>query len=498
MAKFMKQGDVIEMAVTYFPSFLRSRREAQILGAWMNGTQYDYSEDNLDPDDRAFGQPYAPRRQETNPEYDNIKSLSPNAFAGLIVKTIQQLSYIEGISRPGTLGKLPVWDTFRRNKWLSKQSAIHRGALGQSVAYGVVLPGEDPLTGSAMSKMYGKSAETMAAFYDTDDDEWPVIAIEAYERFESTALIKGVRTGWTVRIYDSYVVHRLTCEGDGTEAKQWTYIDHEEHGMPVPPVARCANWIDLDGQTRGVIEPVLPLLRRVDQDTFDRLIIQRFGAWQVRYIAGMAKPTDKSEQAAQALRLRVEDLLVSTNSETKFGVLPAGNIDNQIKATDHDLRMLSAIAQMPPHHLLGLSSNLQAEALAAATEGLQRQGFDFRTNAGEFHEQMARLVAMGQGDFVTAAAWDLRVRWKDTESGSMSSAAQALGLLAQQLGVPIEMLWERIPGWTDDDVQRAKELAEDGTLEKLIAELMQDTSGQGGDQGGQTGQEDQSGGSDNG
>lgn len=472
MARFMKQGDVIEMAVNYFPSFLRSRKQALALEAWMTGNQYGYSSEHLDPDDPAYGQSFSPDKRPTE-EYENLRGLSPNNFAGLIVKTIQQMASIEGISRPGQ-AKLDVWETFRRNRWLSRQGAIHRGALGQSVAYGVVLPGDDPLTGSAMSKMIGKSASAMAAFYEDDDDEWPVIAIEASERYENKGL-GAVKVGWAVKIYDAYVVHRLTCEGDGTEAKQWTYIDHVEHGMPVPPVARCANWIDLDGRTRGVIEPVLPLLRRVDQDTFDRLINQRFGAWQVRYIAGMAKPNSKSDQAAQALKLRVEDLLVSTNHETKFGVLPAGPLDPQIAATDHDLRMLAAIAQIPPHHLLGLSSNLQAEALAAATEGLQRQAFDFKTNAGEFHEQMARLCAMAEGDFVTAAAWDLRVRWKDTESGSLIQAANALGALALQLKVPTEMLWERIPGWTDDDVQRAKELVESGELEKLLAELFEET-----------------------
>jgi hypothetical protein len=58
----------------------------------------------------------------------------------------------------------------------------------------------------------------------------------------------------------------------------------------------------------------------------------------------------------------------------------------------------------------------------------------------------------------------------------MSQAADALGKLAVQLKVPLEMLWERIPGWTDTDVQRAKELVEDGTLEKLLAELIQETT----------------------
>ena len=145
MAEPMKQGAVVEMAVNYFPSFLRSRSQAQMLGAWMTGTQFEFSED-LDLDNPGFGRPFAPRAGSTNAEYDNLRGLSPNNFAGLITDTMAQMSILEGISKPGVIGVLPVWDTFRRNRWMSKQGAIHRGALGQSVAYGVVIPGEDPLT----------------------------------------------------------------------------------------------------------------------------------------------------------------------------------------------------------------------------------------------------------------------------------------------------------------------------------------------------------------
>lgn len=482
MAKrYMEKGAVIEMAVNYFPSHLRSRADAAKMGAWANGKQYEFSGESgadLDSDDPAYGRPFAPNKREITDEYENLRGLSPNNFAGLIVRTYAQLAKLEGISRPGTKGLLPAWETFRRNRWLLTANGIHEGALGQSVAYGVVLPGTDPLTGSKMSKMRGKSATRMSAFYDEDDDEWPRMAIEATPRRDEDGTPFGVDgfTGWNVWIWDDYVVHQLVCKGNGLTAEDWTYITFEEHGMPVPPVARCTNRLDLDGRATGVIEPVLPLLRRVDQDTFDRLINQRFGAWQVRYIAGMAKPTGATSAAAEKLRLSVEDILISTNEKTKFGTLPAGPLSPQIEVTDHDLRILSAITQLPPHHLLGLSSNLQAEALAAATEGMQRQAFDFRGYAGEFHEQMARLVAMAEGDMVTAAAWDLRVRWRNTESGSLSQAAQALGMLADSLGVPIQMLWEAIPGWTDDDVQRATELAESGELEKILAELAKQTA----------------------
>lgn len=484
MAKrFLSQANAIDMARTYFPSFLRSRQQTLRLDKWLTGRQYDLSEDgdgafDVDPDDIEYGRPYAPRAEDKTAEYDNIRALSPNNFAGLVTATLAQTAYIEGLRRPGVKDTLPVWDVFKQNRWIARQSSVHRAAIGHGVAYGVVVPGKDPITGNKMSKMLTRSSKTMSAFYQDDEDEWPVIAIEAKPWFDNNEQLGVVwQVGWHITLWDDYVYHHIDVRGDGTQRfsnlseETWTYIDNVEHGIPFPPVARCVNRVDLDGRATGEIEPILPMLRRIDQDMFDRLIVQRFGAWQVRYIAGMAKPDSATDQVAQALRLRVEDILISTDAKTKFGVLPAGPLDPMIGATDHDLRLLAAISQTPPHHLLGLSSNLQAEALTAATEGLQRKSFDFKTNAGMFHEQMARLVALGEGDIETATAYDMQARWRGNESMSFAAAAQALGVLATQLHVPLEMLWEAIPGWTDDDVNRAKDLVESGSLDELIAQL---------------------------
>lgn len=469
MAKYMKPGAVIEMATTYFPHFLDARRNAIRMDKWVTGRQHEVSDESpldVDVDDVAYGLPFAPPDELTE-EYRNIRGLSPNSFAGLIVTTLAQTAYVEGISRPGVKGTLSAWETWQRNNFDRKQIGVHRGAIGTGTSYGVVVPAQDPLTGAKMAKMIGKSSKTMAAFYDNDDDEWCTLAIEAHPLWQESSLVGRLQIGWTVTVYDAYVNHRLTCKGNGLNPDDWTYIDHVEHGMPVPPVARCANRLDLDGQSVGEIEPVLPLLRRIDQDTFDRLVVQRFGAWQVRYITGMAKP-GKDEAAALKLRLKIEDILISENPDSKIGVLPAGPLEPLTKVTDHDLRLLAAISQTPPHHLLGLSSNLQAEALAAAEAGLQRKSHDFRMYAGEFHEQMARLSAMAEGDMATAAAWDIQVRWRDTESRSMTQAADALGKLAVQLKVPLPMLWERIPGWTDTDVKRAEEMVQDSEFQALM------------------------------
>jgi len=470
MAKAMRQGDVIDMCVEYFPSFLRSRQEAQKLEAWRTGRQYEYSED-LNEDDRAFGQPFSPDKAAHSAEFENLRGLSSNMFAGLISTTIASLANMEGISKGNSGVKLSTWETFERNRWGSKQNAIHESATAHGVSYGIVIPGKDPLTGNKMSKMMGRSAIRMAGFYDNDDDEWSIFTIEAEPNQVKDPETGFIADGWSVRVFDAYVIHNLTCTSNGTERKEWKYLDHSTHGVPVPPVARLANRMDLDGNAVGEIEPVLPLLRRIDQGTFDRLIKQRFGAWQVRYIAGMAKPSKEDEENAQAMKLSMQDLLVSTSHETRFGVLPADPLDGQISVTDADLRILSAVAQIPPHHLLGLSSNLQAEALAAANEGLQRRGHAFRTNAAEFHEQMARLAAMMEGDMITAAAWDLQVQWRDVESRSLSQTADALTKLAEGLHIPVEMLWEKLPGWTDNDSTRAKQLIESGALNQILEQL---------------------------
>jgi hypothetical protein len=65
----------------------------------------------------------------------------------------------------------------------------------------------------------------------------------------------------------------------------------------------------------------------------------------------------------------------------------------------------------------------------------------------------------------------MQVRWRDTESRSFAQTAQALSVVATGLHVPVEMLWERLPGWTDADSARAKDLIESGAIDALLEEL---------------------------
>ena len=74
----------------------------------------------------------------------------------------------------------------------------------------------------------------------------------------------------------------------------------------------------------------------------------------------------------------------------------------------------------------------------------------------------------------------MEVRWRDTEVRPLSQAADALGKLAAQVGVPLEMLWGMIPNWTDSDVERAKNLVESGGFDQLVREFEAQMAGAGG------------------
>lgn len=456
MARVMDQTKVRTMAHTYFPSFLRQRNQALKLDAWHRGEQE--------------GHLFKPKSAEVDAEYDELLNKSPSPWGGLIVKSVVQQAELVGMRMPGKDENLAGWRSWQRNRMDARQVPLYTGSCAHGLAFVWATKAIDPLTNDVMTKMRLASATDMAAFFDDDNDEWPTVALLAHENF--TAL--GTSLGWVVTLFEDTAMHYLSCKGDGTQLEDWTYISWESHGSSVTPVVQYAPNMDINGRANSDLQGIIPLLARIDQDTFDRLIVQRFGAWKVRYIAGLIKPTSNEAAAAQKLRLRVEDLLIAEDTDTKFGTLDATDLAGFIAARDSDLRDASALSQTPPHHMLGLSSNLQAESLAAAEAGLQRKSRGHRTAWGESHEQLFRLDAHIRGDAVEARAVEMETRWRDTESRSLEQAAMALGMLATNLKVPVEMLWERIPGWNDNDVTRAKALVMTGGIDKVLAEIEQE------------------------
>lgn len=434
----MSKGDVTELVKErLFPAFRTERDKLDRIDRWLRW-EHD--------------KPHAPR--QSTKEYKDLADRAQTPWLQLVVTSVAQNLYVLGYRADDAADDAPPWDDWQANGMDARQVPIHRAALGYGASYVTVLPGEDELTGDAVPAIRGYSPRRMMAFYrEPEHDEWPLYALRA-----DPQKVEG-NEGYAVRLYDDERVWQFTTDSSGTDL---TYVTFEEHSLGVCPVVRFANQLDLEGRTPGEVEPFIPVAGRIDQTVFDRLVVQRFASFIVRTVAGMAEPETPADAEKIKLLLQVGNLLISDNPETKFGALPASPLDGFIEAADADIRVLAAASQTPAHELLGKIANLSAEALAAARASLTAKVEERKTSFGESHEQVLRLCAFVRGDEAGARDRGAQVRWRDTEIRSLAQAADALGKMAQMLGVPVEMLWEKLPGFTQQDVERAKAIAAQG------------------------------------
>jgi hypothetical protein len=405
--------------------------------------------------------PHQPRHSTR--EYQELSERAQAPWGRRVVTAVTDQLYVEGYRAARTSDNATPWQWWQENGLDARQIAVHESAVGYGIAYNVVLPGRSWL-GDPMPVIRGLDPSQMVAVYeDPAWDDWPIFALRA----EGKKV--GDRMGWQLRLYDDTDIHHLVMSSSGDSL---TWLKVEAHNVGVCPVVRFVNHLDLRGRASGDIEPIIPVLGRIDQTTFDRLIVQRFASWKVRTIAGMAKPETPADETAERLRLKVEDLLIAQDHDTKFGTLDETPLDPFIHAHDADVRALAALSQSPAHELVGTMANLSAEALAAAEASLTRRVTRVKHPLGESWEQTLRLCGKIMGDEEAARDFASQMHWRDMESRSMAQAADALGKMATMLGVPVEILWEKLPGFTQTDVERAKALVESGSpIDMLLKEL---------------------------
>lgn len=409
--------------------------------------------------------------QQATTEHKQLAERAQVPWGDLVVTSIAQTLYAEGYRRSDDPDNAAPWRTWQANGMDARQTAVYRTALTYGISYGTALPGVT-VTGERLAQMRGVSPRQMIALYeDVAWDDWPQVAMRVVPLRRNLDGAAPCR----VLVFDDEYVYTLVGP-DGPSGKL-AFEKAEKHGAGVCPVVRFVNRFDLEGRSAGEVEPFVPLMGSIDQTKYDRMVVQRFTSWVVRTIAGMAidetvKATGKSE-AEVKLAMQIGDILIAKDKDTKFGSLPATPLTGFIDAYDADVKVLAAVSQTPAHEMLGMMANLSAEALAAAKASQTAKSVERQHGFGEANEQWLRLAAWIDGDAAAAEDFEAEIRWADTEIRSLAQAADALGKLAQMLGVPVELLWEKIPGFTQQDVERAKSLVQNGEFEQLIANLNQ-------------------------
>lgn len=388
---------------------------------------------------------------------------SQTNYLPLVLDTFAQSLKVDNYFSGGTNETAAPWQWWQRNKMDARQTGIHRSALQYGVAYTTVLPS---LVSSKENAAFirGVSPRQMTALYgepmewdprrDTPvDDDWPIMALE----------VKGPM----IRFYDETTVHFIGTKSQPTSAMGWKdptyinvhnfeYIEGRTHDVGVCPIVRYQDRVLLDGEEQfGIIEPLINIQSRIDETTFEMMIAQYYTSFIQRYVIGWMPESEE-----QALRQAASDTWFFKDPDVKVGQFSAGDLKAYAESRAGAFRDMSAVAQVPAQ-AMGMDgiSNISESTLAALGEGKDRKNSEFETSLGESHEQSLRTAAHITGDAVSAADFKSEVKWRDSSARTFAQEVDGLGKLATMLDVPVESLWEDIPGWTKTKVDRTKVVA---------------------------------------
>lgn len=424
-------------------------------------------------------------------EYRKLVDQAKFNVLPLIVSSLAQGLFIDGYRPATSLDNSPVWDAvWQPNRMDARQSGLYRAALKYGVSYATVLPGK--LGDRDVPVITPWSPRRMTALYeDPINDEWPRYALSVgiprpvLDSASTTEMVVTItvldnRYEYATDVpaalvsppVDGQSVDPLPFEGVAIDA---TNIRVREHGLGVCPVVRfLESYEDLDDGPQGIVYPMLPAQRRLNQSTFNLLMAQQYAAFKQRWVTGMAIAEDEDGNPIEPWNAAVNRVWQSDSPDTKFGEFSETNLDGYLNSRDKDLLYVSSARQIPPHKLVvGNSvSNVSAEALAALNDGHQLDIGEHKTAFGESAEQLLRLCGLAMGDRDTWEDTSAQVVWRDTTPRSLAQVADALGKLAMQLEIPPRALWERIPGVTDTDIQRWEQMAGEGDALSRVEQML--------------------------
>lgn len=430
---------------TVYPALRTERQRLDRLELWGTGRQ---------PEVRPL---------KRNSERAVLQKLARTPWIPLMISTFAQQMIVDGYHKVGETSNDKGWESWLRNKMGMQQLSINRAVMMFGYAYVRVTAGttgttdEDGNT-TTMAVMRGIDPRNCFALWEDDfADEYPQYVLEK---------LPGARGMWRWWLPNGDF-YSLTWDGGKLALGE---LNETVYGNP--PFVRYVNQIDLRGRCWGDVEPVIDLAARIDKTAFDRLLVQHFNSFKVRWATGLEQPdTDEGVEEAK-VRISHEDILISSEAEAKFGVLGETSMAGFIDAYKSDLESFAAVMQLPPN-LLGQVVNVAADALDGARRQTYQRLFEKQTVLAEAHAQAMRLAALIEGRTEDASDFFARIHWQDVEVRSLAQFADAWGKIVMQLGVPKWAAWNKIPGIEQTEVEAWKKHALDNDpLSKYLREVV--------------------------
>lgn len=423
--------------------------------------------------------PYAPPGHDE--AIGDLLGRSIYNLMSLLVEAPTQVSVVEGYRRGKLLGQGDAKDGLSGDDaihppefqhWLAamedKQSVVLRAALTYGHSY--VATGFDrKLGGDRVKLRILPTRQTIAYYDDAVNDARPACVFHFRSLTPREQRFGPEGAYLEVEAWDEKFYHHVIVDSG---FKVLETVDSYPHGVTGCPVVRYAPFTDDEGSSDSLVLQAVPAQDRVNQSVFDTNVTSGYGAFTVRWAAGLVPSyrtnpetgelvlDSQGKPIPEAIPLSQLRMLMSSSPDTKFGNIPGTPLDGHIKAEEASIRNFATARQFPAHIFLGNVSQLSAEALSAAEAQFRRWVQQLQRSIGATLMEQLRIIAELIGEPDGANAYGGEVRWRRFDHSAFSQVMDGLAKGVESLGIPRRGAWTMVPGVTTGTLELWEEWAE--------------------------------------
>lgn len=360
-------------------------------------------------------------------------------YPRLIVQTYAERLQVKAFRRLGsTEPDLNIWRQWRRAGMTRKADLAHldRG-----------------LYGAAYVTTWGHAANSARPVVLVDSPRSAAVDLDPATG-EVRSMVRFWREGQTMQAayMTEEATYRYEAKGSSLDgAVQWTRLAEAEHGnpwgiIPTVPLIRQASSTDLKGTS--AVADVVELGDALAKIIQDSLVTSEYHSRPRRWATGLEIQEDDDGNPIDPFG--DERLMQSEDPDTKFGQLPAADLDGYSDLTALLTQQIGALSGLPAHYL-GLHGDQPPNAegvKAAETQLVMRTRMDQRQLGDSWAEVAAWIDAIAAG---RSPADDVVTDWETAEISTPSANADSAQKL-HGMGVPLKTLLREPLGYEPHEV----------------------------------------------
>jgi hypothetical protein len=346
-----------------------------------------------------------------------------------------------------------AWALWQDGRLDRHENRIYTEAVATGDAYLLVWPDpDDPM----VPCFYPQSADQVVMRYDAERPGVPTLAAKFWRDEKNTKRYR-------LNLYYADRIEKYTTPdrtNAPSKAADFALLPGADGEIANPygrvPVFHYPFEGGLGQCGQAELRDIIPLQDGMNKELCDMLVASEFGAFPQKWAIGVDPDAEEGDE--NALRAGIDRLVTVLNKDAKLGQFDATDLA-AYRETIFAFAELMALVKGIPMHVLRMGGTIPSgESLKTAEAPLVSRVEDTQTDFGDVWEDALAfaLRIAGKGDDA-----QLTATWRPAVSRGEKDQAETVGILRQQVGLPLDEALRLLGRYSEDEIARIVRAARD-------------------------------------